>query len=134
MTDGMKLGVRGGFAAEGTGAGVDAFMAECLQMYLTADQGGDLPESVRVQGIVSLAVQRICEWAHRNRGLSEADPDVVPSHAIVGILTGLAIGVDQFGYDIDDVILKAIGVMKVAALDAARVDLGRFRTPDGEKN
>ena len=130
---GVKFGLRGGFAAEGTGAGADAFMAECRQMYITADPGG-LDESTLVQGVVSLAVQRICEWAHRHRSLCAEDPDAVPSQTIVGALTGVAIGVDQFGYDIDDVILKGIMVMKVAAKDLGRADLGQFKTPTNEKN
>ena len=107
---------------------------ESVNLFVTADPNArELDEGTIVQATVSLAVQRIGEWAYRNRDRCP-DEDAIPSQMIVGVLTGLAIGVGQFNYDIDDVIIKGMAVMKTAASDAEGVDSARFATPTAGKN
>jgi hypothetical protein len=94
---------RQSFSPDGTEAGVDAYMAECRRLVLSADPStGKLSEAEIVQTTVSLALQRILHWADRHR-TDSADPDDIPTHAILGAMTAVGIGAALFSYSGADV-------------------------------
>jgi hypothetical protein len=129
--DEVKLGPRGVMSADGTLSGADRFMAECRELVTQMDPEADeMPQPYLVQAIVSLAVQRIMQWASRNTDLCE-NPETVPSHAIIGALTALGIGATMFDYDIDDVLAKARLVMRAAATDTRQAMADELRGQKG---
>lgn len=98
---------------------VDVLLAECRKTILESDPTvGDLPEPKIVQASMSLAVQMLLHWAHVHR--EEApDPDMIPTDAIVGVVTGLGIAVAMFAYDPNEVVDGVLPAFGRAWADAA---------------
>jgi hypothetical protein len=129
--DKIRMGTRGVMSADDSLPGADRFMAECRELVMQMDpEAAELSQSYLVQAMTSLAVQRIMQWAARNTDLCE-DPDAVPSHAIIGGLTGLGISTVMFHYDVDDVLARARLVMRIAAKDTRQMQADELRGQKG---
>ena len=103
-----------GFSSKGTEPAVDGFMADCREMMLTGDPALiDAPEFEKVQAAVSLAVQRILHWAWRHRNDSE-DPEDIPSHAIIGVMTGVGLASLGLNYDAEDIAYRGTDIIRRA--------------------
>ena len=111
-------GVLATFSTKGLEAPVDAYMEDCRQLALTASpSAADLGPEAMMQAVVSMAVQRIMQWAARQQ-LDGVDADVTSSQAIIGLLTGLGTGLAMFGYSPEDVLGRGRGVVLSANRDA----------------
>jgi hypothetical protein len=122
----MKTGTRGSFSTKGQEVGIDAFMEECRLLAQAADPNlAEVGPELQEQLVVSLAVQRIIEWATRQK-YDGVDADVVNSQAVVGVLTGLGIGVAMLGYDAEDIIRRGQKALRTAA-KGAREEFRRTR-------
>lgn len=100
----VAYGLRAAFkkAAEDETA-TNAFMDDCLQLARLADAGLDtLTPTFRLQLVVSLAVQRLMEWAHRQPGSEEANV----SQALLGGFTALGIATAEMGFDEMEVVKR----------------------------
>jgi hypothetical protein len=126
--DDFRSGLRGATPSEGLEAGADAFIDECRRIAASCDPNwGELEEAHRVQATISMAVQRVIEWANRNRACC-ADPETVPTQALLGALSAIGITSALFGYQGEDVAAKARKLIRTSAAEARA---GLRRPADG---
>jgi hypothetical protein len=104
MSERVSYGIRAAFKkAVEDETTTNAFMDDCLQLARLADPDLDsLSPTFRLQLVVSLAVQRLMEWAYRQPGHQEANT----SQALLGGFTALGIATAEMGFDEMEVVKR----------------------------